>query len=160
LWKYQRNGSNVMQATQLGLTRTFSPYTETWVRVTLRVTGTTVAAELYRPDTNQYLSTTGVWQSTPVNCFSETDSALSVAGPVGVQKPNTGAGPVTFDDFSANGVAALPPPAPTGIALSQANFASGPYVLDQDNKTYYLTENITVNGTAFVNKANGVILGL
>jgi hypothetical protein len=71
-----------------------------WVQVTLDVGGNTLRAQLYRPDTGQYLGASGQWQTAPTWALQAQDTAITGAGQVGVGRTASYAGPVTFDNFS------------------------------------------------------------
>ncbi|HEX5273137.1 MAG TPA: hypothetical protein VFW33_21725 [Gemmataceae bacterium] len=71
-----------------------------WVRLTLTANGNQLQGQVYRPDTGQYLSASGKWQTAATNAFSATDSAISAAGYTGVGRIAGYAGNVYFDNFS------------------------------------------------------------
>src|SRR5262249_23183647 len=51
-----------------------------WVRVTLYVSGTSLRAQIYRPDTRQYLNASGQWQSTAAWALGASDASISSGG--------------------------------------------------------------------------------
>jgi Bacterial Ig domain len=86
-------------------------FSDQWVRVTIAVTGTTLQAQVFRTDTAQYLTSAGQWQGTPAWALTASDSTLSGSGLVGLARPSSYVGTITFDDFSATpaATAKLPP---------------------------------------------------
>jgi hypothetical protein len=87
-------------ATALGQVTSAGYLTNLWVRVTLSVNGPTLKAQVYRPDTAQYLTGFGTWQSGPAWALSLTDTSLAGVGLAGVARPASYTGTTTFDDFS------------------------------------------------------------
>jgi hypothetical protein len=77
-------------------------FSDEWVRLTLSVSGTTLQAQVIRVDTGQYLSAAGQWQSTPTWCLKAVDSTLSGSGLVGLGRPASYVGSITFDDFAVS----------------------------------------------------------
>jgi hypothetical protein len=75
-------------------------FSDQWVRVTLSLSGTTLKAQVFRTDTAQYLNGSGQWQATPVWALTGTDSTLTAGGLVGVGRPSSYVGTLTFDDFA------------------------------------------------------------
>jgi hypothetical protein len=73
-----------------------------WLQVTLDVQGNTLTAQIYRPDTNQFLSSSGDWQSTPTwgLTYTDTNNPLTSGGIAGLGRPHAYAGSVSFDNFS------------------------------------------------------------
>jgi hypothetical protein len=70
-----------------------------WARVTLYVNGTNLRAQVFRPDTAQYLNASGAWQSTPAWALNLTDTALSGGGLAGLARTASYVGAIYFDDF-------------------------------------------------------------
>jgi hypothetical protein len=87
------------QTTVLGQVQTSAYFSQNWVRVTVTPTGNTISAEIYRPDTNQYLNASGQWQSGAVNLFQITDASIAGPGLVGVSRPAQFAGTVYVDEL-------------------------------------------------------------
>jgi hypothetical protein len=77
-----------------------SYFSNGWARVTLLANGSNLRAQVYRPDTAQYLNAAGAWQSSPAWALNETDTALPFGGQVGMGRPSSYAGQVNFDDFT------------------------------------------------------------
>jgi hypothetical protein len=75
-------------------------FSNRWAQVTLDVEGNTLRAQVYRPDTGQYLNADRVWQASPGWAMQVQDAAISGAGQVGVGRPASYAGTVNFDDFN------------------------------------------------------------
>jgi hypothetical protein len=88
-------------STTLGTLNSASWFAGAWVRATLTVVGSSVSAQVFRPDTAQYLSNTGQWQAAPTSALTVTDSAISGSGLVGLARPASYSGTVAFDDFVA-----------------------------------------------------------
>lgn len=70
-----------------------------WVRVTLVPRGNSVAVQVVRADTDQYLNASGRWQSDPVMAITGTTSLPSSTGYAGVGRSAAYSGPVALDDF-------------------------------------------------------------
>jgi hypothetical protein len=97
-----------------------------WVRASLNAQGTTLRAQIYRVDTGQYLTTTGQWQTTPTWALTVTDSALITAGFVGLDRPQSYAGSITFDDFTVlPGIGDGQPPSSQITVPQQGSVVSG-----------------------------------
>jgi hypothetical protein len=77
-----------------------------WVQATLSVQGNTLQAQVYRPDTNQYLDSSGHWSSSPGWTLTATDSTLTAAGQSGVERVASYSGTLTLDNFSVLGATA------------------------------------------------------
>ncbi len=75
-------------------------FSNRWAQVTLDVEGTTLRAQIYRSDTGQYLSAAGAWQSSAAWAMQVQDGAIAGGGQVGLGRPASYAGTVTFDNFS------------------------------------------------------------
>jgi photosystem II stability/assembly factor-like uncharacterized protein len=86
--------------TVLGKVTSKSYLSQQWVRVTLRVVGSTVQVQVYRLDRQQYLTAGGLWQAAPTWALSVTDTSVTGPGQVGVGRPASYAGGVYFDDFA------------------------------------------------------------
>ncbi|MFL5342732.1 MAG: Ig-like domain-containing protein, partial [Gemmataceae bacterium] len=74
-----------------------------WVQVSLKPTGNTLSAEIYRPDTKQYLNSAGNWQSAETAALTATDASIAGNGCAGVDRPARFAGAVNLDEFSIFG---------------------------------------------------------
>jgi hypothetical protein len=77
-----------------------------WLDETLDVEGSTVRAQLFDPKTGKYLNSSGQWQTTPAWALSVIDTSISGPGLIGLARPSSYVGTVTFDDFSALTLAA------------------------------------------------------
>lgn len=77
--------------TTLGTPVTSTGYVQNiWVQETLGVIGNSLEAQIYRPDTQQYLTSQGGWQSTPTWAIQNvTDTSITGGGQVGVGRPVT-----------------------------------------------------------------------
>jgi hypothetical protein len=71
-----------------------------WVRLVLNVSGSSLRAQVFRPDTGTYLDGNGQWQSGPAWALTVTDRALTGIGQAGVARPANVAGTLTLDDFT------------------------------------------------------------
>jgi hypothetical protein len=87
-------------ATTLGQVSSAQWFNNQWVRATLEVTGSRLRAQVFRPDTAQYLNASGQWQSAPAWALDLTDTAITGPGLTGVGRPASYTGKLTFDDFS------------------------------------------------------------
>jgi hypothetical protein len=76
-----------------------------WVDLTLSVNGSHLQAQVYRPDTGQYLNSSGQWQTAQAWAIDRTDTRISASGYVGLGREAAYAGNVYFDNFrvSASG---------------------------------------------------------
>jgi hypothetical protein len=83
-----------------------SSYFNTWAQVTLDVRGSTVQAQVYRPDTAMYLNSVGDWQADQTWALTVTDTSIAGPGKVGVGRAAQYAGTVAFDDFTITPVPA------------------------------------------------------
>jgi hypothetical protein len=75
-------------------------FTGQWVRATLYVNGSNLRAQVFRTDTSQYLNSGGQWQSAQAWALNLTDTTITAGGNVGLGRPASYTGTVTFDDFS------------------------------------------------------------
>jgi hypothetical protein len=73
--------------------------TQKWVTITVQAIGNQISASFFRTDTNQYLTAAGQWQSDPAWAITVTDNAVTGPGQVGLNRPGSYAGGITFDDF-------------------------------------------------------------
>lgn len=87
-----------------------------WVRLTLDVSGTTVKASVQRLDTNQYLTTSGTWQTAQTWAVTATDSSITTGDLTGIGRFATEANPLYFDDFRAEKPDSAPPSGGTTYA--------------------------------------------
>jgi hypothetical protein len=85
-----------------------------WVRVSVVPTGNTVAVQVVRQDTGQYLNGQGKWQADAVNALS-VKATLTTGGEVGVGRAARYAGAVAFDNFQPLPPATPPPPPPPPV---------------------------------------------
>jgi hypothetical protein len=90
--------------TTLGTVKSTAYVSGQWVRVAFTPSGSQVTAEIYRPDTGQYLNAAGQWQAAPTTAIQVSDSSIAGDGYVGVSRPAAYSGTVTLDDFSVLGV--------------------------------------------------------
>src|SRR5262249_2419585 len=71
-----------------------------WVQVSFSLQGSTLQAQVYRPDTAQYLDENGNWQNSKTWAVQATDTALTNYGRVGVGRLGGYYGSATFDSLS------------------------------------------------------------
>jgi hypothetical protein len=88
------------RSTVLGGVRSRNYLGSKWVVESILATGTVIRAQIYRPDTHQYLNSHGVWQSAPTWTISRSDASIRSGGRAGIGRPASHAGVVTFDDFT------------------------------------------------------------
>jgi hypothetical protein len=92
-------------------------FSEKWVRLTLRAEGKSLAVQLLRLDTNEYLDSTGNWQPEPAWALRATDEQIAEGGRVGIGREAIYAGTILFDDFAAGKPwDEAPPPAAAAAA--------------------------------------------
>jgi len=70
-----------------------------WVQVSLTPLGNQLSAQIYRPDTGQYLNSAGKWQSAATNVMQVSDTSIAADGQIGLDRPAQYADTVTVDDF-------------------------------------------------------------
>ncbi|HEV3292307.1 MAG TPA: hypothetical protein VG123_25315, partial [Streptosporangiaceae bacterium] len=92
--------------TVLGEVDTAAWFEAKWVQLTLSVAGSRLQAQVYRPDTGQYLNASGQWQSALTWALERTDSAIGGGGYAGLSRAAGYAGNVSFDSFSVAGAPA------------------------------------------------------
>ncbi len=98
------------QITVLAWVDTVQTFQQAWVRVIFSLSGTSLRAQIVRPDTGQYLAANGHWQSASTWALQTTDGAITSGGQVGFARTPTYAGPLFFDDFSAIPLGDTQPP--------------------------------------------------
>lgn len=102
--------------TVLGTLNSATWIDQQWVRITLDASGTSLRVQVRRLDTNQFLNSSGQWQSTATWALTRTDNAITVGGKVGVGRSAGYAGTSFFDDFLAGDKSSsttTPPPTPS-----------------------------------------------
>jgi hypothetical protein len=92
---------------------TVDTFQNQWVRVSFAVSGTSLRAQLFRPDTGQYLGANGHWQSNQTWALQTSDGAITSGGQDGLARTATYAGPLYFDDFSVYPQLDMQPPTVT-----------------------------------------------
>jgi hypothetical protein len=80
-----------------------------WVEVELTAQGTDLLATIYRTDTDQWLTASGSWSSTPSYALSVTNAVSLAAGEAGIGRLASYAGTVAFDNFTAGAVGTVGP---------------------------------------------------
>ena len=90
-----------------------------WVRVTLRASGDSLRALVYRTDTKQWLSADGSWQGVPEPAFEVTDKTIARGGFAGVARAKLAVGTVWLDDFEVRPAGSNTGPA-VSVSASQA----------------------------------------
>jgi hypothetical protein len=71
-----------------------------WVRVSLVPTGSSVAVQVTRADTGQFLNANGNWQAAQTSVITATTTLTPATGRVGVGRVNRYAGLTTLDNFT------------------------------------------------------------
>lgn len=74
-------------------------FSGSWARVTLIPLGETVAVQVVRQDTGQYLNAQGTWQTAATNALGVKATLPSADGYLGVGRAALYAGPVALDNF-------------------------------------------------------------
>ncbi|MFL5328440.1 MAG: hypothetical protein ACJ8C4_05955 [Gemmataceae bacterium] len=113
-------GVNVQIIKSIGGTRTvlaslqsISYVSQVWLKVSLVLAGNQIQTEIYNAATGQYLNSARNWQSTQAYALTVTDSSITAAGQIGINRPASYADPVYVDNFAALvPEAPVPPPAP------------------------------------------------
>jgi hypothetical protein len=113
-------------ATTLGQVTSSAYFNNLWVDVALSVNATTLQARVFRPDTAQYLSASGTWQSSPAWALSVTDVSIAGVGLAGVGRPASYTGTTAFDNFLVMpGIGDINPPSVTISVPTPASTLSG-----------------------------------
>src|SRR5262249_55935836 len=86
--------------TSLGSVKAATYVSDKWGRVTRRVEGGAVRAQVVRLDTNQYLESNGQWAASPAWAISANDATIPAGGEAGVGRGASYSGTVFFDDFA------------------------------------------------------------
>jgi hypothetical protein len=73
-----------------------------WIQVTIAAQGSALRAQVYRLDTRQYLNSGGHWQSDATWALERTDTLLRGPGQVGLARPASYRGTLTFDNFTVS----------------------------------------------------------
>jgi hypothetical protein len=92
--------------TWLGQVNSASWFEAKWAQLTLSVSGNRLQAQVYRPDTRQYLSAAGQWQSAPAWALSVADTAITGGGHAGFARGAGYADTLAFDSFAVTGLSA------------------------------------------------------
>src|SRR5262249_18801350 len=100
-------------STTLATLNSASWFSQAWAQVTLNVNGSTLQAQVYRADTQQYLNSLGQWQAAPAAALVVTDTSVSGPGLVGLGRVSSYADAIYFDDFTV--LPAAPPAAPPSV---------------------------------------------
>lgn len=91
-----------------------------WIEVTLNPRGTNLGVQIKRLDNNQFLDSTGTWQSYETTALTGVDSSISTGGRVGLIRAARYAGRVDLDNFSTfEPIANLPSPTPPPSGVPQ-----------------------------------------
>lgn len=92
----------------LDAVQTVEAFDARWVRLTLSVQGSTLRAQVYRPDTNQFLDATGRWGAAPAWTLTAQDTAITGGGQVGFAVPASVPSTILFDEFQVFSAAGDP----------------------------------------------------
>jgi hypothetical protein len=71
-----------------------------WIHIGLSASGSTLRAQIFRLDKALYLNSAGQWQAAPTWAIIRSDWAIAGIGEVGLARPASFTGTVTFDNFS------------------------------------------------------------
>lgn len=85
-----------------------------WVRLSLVPTGSSVAVQVTRADTGQYLNANGGWQTAAATALAATTTLAPATGFIGVGRIGAYSGTVRMDDFETI------PAAPTSPAVNES----------------------------------------
>jgi hypothetical protein len=106
--------------TVLGQVQSAAYFSGPWVRLTLWVNGTSLRGQVFRLDTDQFLTSAGTWQSAAAWAVSATDSGIAGGGDVGLARAAGATGAVTFDDFTADTASGTDQPPAVSLAVPAA----------------------------------------
>jgi hypothetical protein len=96
-------------------------FTGLWAEITLGVSGSNLEVQVFRPDTSQYLNSSGQWQSSATYGIVATDTSITGNGQVGLARVAQYSGSAYFDSFSA---VALGSGTSASMAASEATSAT------------------------------------
>jgi hypothetical protein len=82
---------------------------ETWLHVTLSLTGERAAVRVRRADTGEFLAADGRWGAEAGDAIATTVTLVPGAGLAGLGRSPGGSGPAYVDDFTVLPIAAAPP---------------------------------------------------
>jgi hypothetical protein len=85
--------------TTVSYSETAKWFSDAWARFTFSLSGSTLRAQVFRPDTGQYMTPAGGWQTAPAWAISATDGAIPGGGFVGFVRLASWAGGLYADDF-------------------------------------------------------------
>jgi hypothetical protein len=91
------NGSGLTMLKSINALNYLNDY---WLEETLDVEGSTIRAQLFDPKLDQYLNSSEQWQPGQAWALTAIDNSVTGPGIVGLGRPSSYAGTVTFDDFS------------------------------------------------------------
>jgi hypothetical protein len=89
-----------------------------WVKVVLAPTGSSVAVQVIRQDTGQYLTPQGTWQAAATSALTVQTTIASADGLAGVGRGAAYSGSVSVDNFETTPPAPPAPPPPVGVVES------------------------------------------
>jgi hypothetical protein len=95
-----------------------------WVEVTLSTSGSHMQIQVFRPDTNQYLASTGKWQTAQAWVIDTTDTSIVSGNTVGIGRTSGYAESFAFDDFAVSAPASSAPPPSPPASSTQETFES------------------------------------
>jgi hypothetical protein len=103
--------------TSLGSLTSVPYISSQWMKVTLRINGSQISAQMVNPATGQYLNSSGQWQTAATAAITVTDTSITAAGSAGVNRPAAYAGTVSLDDFTIDTNSAAPTTPPPNILV-------------------------------------------
>lgn len=120
-----------------------------WVEVAIIPTGTTVAVQVIRQDTGQYLNAQGRWQDARTTVIEATTALPAAEGFVGIGRASAYSGTVRFDNFGI-----IAPPLP-GVSQSFDTTAPGTIPSDWSSWQSTTTGTLGASSSRSFSPANG-----
>jgi hypothetical protein len=111
-----------------------------WVEVAIIPTGTTVAVQVIRQDTGQYLNAQGRWQDARTTVIEGTTALPATEGFVGIGRASAYSGTVRFDNFGI-----IAPPLP---GVSQSFDTTAPGTIPSDWSSWQSTTTGTLGASS------------
>lgn len=94
-----------------------------WAQVSLVPSGNSVAVQVVRQDTGQYLTSAGTWQAAATDAITATTALAGTDGNVGMGRAARYSGPVSLDNFTV--LPPPPPPPPPSVSQSFDSTSAG-----------------------------------
>jgi hypothetical protein len=132
--------------TSLGTLNSVPYISSQWMKVTLRLSGSQIRAEMFNPATGQYLNSSGQWQTAPAAAITATDTSITAAGLAGVNRPAQYAGTVSLDDFTID-TSGTVPTTPPPVATTPPTVINTPVI--PQHYTHIRIAELAYSGTPF-----------